>query len=213
MMHLISNKLHLLHADLVKDDYAEYMDSIKGKIGLLYSAFPQKRTFHYWRNLKGVVNRQSYSHQNVIEKLMQCVDYCRPQEVSIEVGVEDFNYVYNRLIHIYSHLTISSILYAAPTGNRMVRKQSTCPFIRASHDVIKEVNYDYSDDYLLNRAEYYDIKSVFDPCVGKGLIVDVFAKYSIPIYGIDFNINRLNTAIKSYENKTDLSPTLEVGRK
>jgi len=201
---LKSKQLELLCADLVNDKNIIYKFISKiDRIDFLYSAFPQQNTFSFWKSQKGVVSNFGYEHNNIITNILKYIKKLGVKELAIEVGESDFDIVNNFIVNNYNHVDILSIIYSAfVKRGQIVKKKKSCLFFRAGVKKLKRIyGYTYSHEFLQKRSLYNDIQSLFDPCFGNGLILNNFSNKNIFIYGIDYNLVRLQNTIKLYDTK------------
>ena len=130
----------------------------------------------------------------------RAVKESQADEIALEIG-KDFDFVFKYFVDKYKYYSESRVLYAAPlnSNGKMARKKKHHYLLRFSNEKLTPVNATTSDEFVDKRLGEGDVRTAFDPCVGKGLLTMFCAKHGVESLGFDFNESRLDCAAEILE--------------
>lgn len=178
-MNRLSNK------DIMIDDLSDLMQGIKSDV--MYVDPPWgERNLKYWRTM----NKQKghpVDWLKFLHRLKYIYDKWCGKDLFIETGIN-----YENDIKLIFGNTENMFITKYKSGNKYYPALLLVYAKKFKTELLNKGGY----DLVYNCLKNYENKSVFDPCIGKGLTAKVGRKLNMNIFGNELNLNRLNKTAK-----------------
>ena len=140
--------------------------------------------------------KEKQRFDDFFNRFFEIVDDLKPRILILEIGVAQEQMYMEALTPRYKHIISKEALYY---------RREKCLFIIASNEVIPDVLQSIPDgideekiiDMICRDLDY---SSIYDPCMGTGLVGWYSNKYGKKFYGTELNKKRLGLLVESIVN-------------
>jgi hypothetical protein len=178
--------------DVGADDFTEFMLSLP-RIDLIYNSPPSRDLMSWWHAHQPL----PYTYGQFFDSLVGLWRQADPDEIYVEANKE-MSKVRTAIDQWgkFPHVDLMPITYAAPadgTSKRMARTRSPYQLLRASIRPLPDFAFTHSDDFLEQLLSGRPAPlNVFDPCIGKGMLLRAAFAHGHHCYGIEPSSKRLS---------------------
>lgn len=175
----------LIQGEIGKDDLSDFVKGLP-HVDVLYNAPPNPEMMSFWHKYEDV----EYDYETFFSELVRIYKTVDADICYIESGTN-----YDMLINSlwYKHVETFEITYSAPMAKRRVPYHLV---VASKTPISLDFKFKYSDDLLNAVLNTTKKMNVFDPCIGKGLLLKYAIKYGHCCYGIEYDQSRLDYALQ-----------------
>lgn len=192
---------NLICGEIGIDNFQEFI-SILPKIDIVYNAPPNQEMMSFWHQSNPV----PYTYEHFISSLADIYNEVDADIYAIECGTNQQDII--DILGDYPYFQSMPITYSAPVyanSKRLAKKQ--IPYnllIFSQHECEIDFDFKYSHEFLDQFLQTPAPLNLFDPCIGKGLLLRYALKYGHMCHGIECSAKRLQCAIDYLERNNSL---------